>query len=386
MLMLLIGVGAFVALVGLTAYSPELSDGQDGGAHALSRSAVGYAGLARLLADTGTPVVISRGPLPRADIAPGLMIATPAADISPGELDRFAPGRPMLIVAPKWTTAPSPLHKGWVFKGELVASAALTTLLHDGVAGFQQRKGVSQPVLRGFGGVDYGFGPVESLQTATPKAGRVIVADEAGRAVLLELAPNRFLLSDPDLLNNQGLKSLATARSSLAILEALRGGQGPVVFDVTLNGFGRSRSLLRLALGPPFVGATLCALAAALLMGAHAAARFGAPRRPARAFALGKRALVDNAAVLIRLARREPKMGGRYADLTRRAVAQAVAAGGRDDRPEQVDQALDRLTAEGEAPFSALLAQASAAKDETELMQAARRLHQRRVEMTRERS
>jgi len=39
-------------------------------------------------------------------------------------------------------------------------------------------------------------------------------------------------------------------------------------------------------------------------------------RRGGRAIALGKTALVDNTAALIRLAGREHRLGGRYADLT----------------------------------------------------------------------
>ena len=40
--------------------------------------------------------------------------------------------------------------------------------------------------------------------------------------------------------------------------------------------------------------------------------------------AFGKRALADNSAGLIRLARREPRMAPRYLDLTRAAVARAL--------------------------------------------------------------
>ena len=51
-------------------------------------------------------------------------------------------------------------------------------------------------------------------------------------------------------------------------------------------------------------------------MGAHALARFGQPRRRGRVFALGARALVDNSADLVRMARREAEFAPAYADLT----------------------------------------------------------------------
>jgi hypothetical protein len=163
------------------------------------------------------------------------------------------------------------------------------------------------------------------------------------------------------------------------------------VFDVTLNGLERSRSLLGLALSPPFLGASLCALATALLMGAHAAARFGPARPQMRALALGKTSLLDNSAMLIRLARREPKMGGRYAALIRRALARRVmGASAADlvparDHVLQIDEVLDHLTPAGELPFSALAGETGAAHDTASLMRSVRRLHQRKVEILGER-
>ena len=74
----------------------------------------------------------------------------------------------------------------------------------------------------------------------------------------------------------------------------------------------------------PCLGATLCLAAAALLMALQALTRFGAPRQAGRAIALGKRALADNSAALIRLARREARMAPRYLDLTRASVAATV--------------------------------------------------------------
>ena len=61
----------------------------------------------------------------------------------------------------------------------------------------------------------------------------------------------------------------------------------------TLAGYERGKGLGKMFFEPPFLAATLCAVAAGVLMGAHALARFGLPRRRGRAFALGARALVD---------------------------------------------------------------------------------------------
>ena len=127
-------------------------------------------------------------------------------------------------------------------------------------------------------------------------------------------------------------------------------------------------------------------------MGVHATARFGPARPVGRAYALGKAGLLDNTAMLIRLARREPRMGRRYAALVRRALARRVLnvgsadlAGGSDAQVDRLDTALDRLTPAGRPPFSELAREAAEARDTTTLMRAARALHQRRGEMLGER-
>jgi hypothetical protein len=389
--MLGVGVVAFLALVALATFQPELRDGQDGGKHALSRSAVGFHGLTRLLKDTGVPVVVSRGAIPRVDGPPGLVIQTPevGTDMTKPRTDDRRRAR--LVVLDKWFATPDPRRPGWVLKGRLRPPEGPAQLgverARDGkskVGRVHRRAGSSRPVVTATAnGRRYTLDPIDRLQTLDGLGGEAVVRDEEGRTVLWRLADNTFVLTDPDLLNNQGLKSARNATYAYGLIDQLRGG-GPVIFDVTLNGFSRSRSLLRLALAPPFLGAVLCALAAALLMGFHAAVRFGPVPAPERALALGKRVLVDNSALLIRLARREHRMGGRYAALIRRATIKGLALG-RETDAAAADAALDRLTGAGEPAFSALVAEAEQARTEDQLMRAARALHRRKLEMTRER-
>jgi hypothetical protein len=290
----------------------------------------------------------------------------------------------VLIVLPKWSTTPDPGHLGWVQKEGLLPADQVTSILQRTMK-LTRRDGLTQPVLDGpfVGAAPYPLGPIDHLQTLDPGQDRVLMADEAGRAVLVQLDARTTVLSDPDILNNQGLASVDTAQAATAILDACRGAQGPVVFDVTLNGFKRSRSVLRLALEPPFLGATLCALAAALLMGAHAAVRFGAPAPDAAALALGKAALVENAAVLIELAKREPAMASRYVDVVRRAAVKALGLPAATTAA-RIDRALDAATPPTGASFSTLAAEAVTVRTGADLLDLARRLHRRRLEITRE--
>jgi hypothetical protein len=346
--LVLVGIFAFSAFAVLSVYAPDLRGGEDGGAHALSKSAMGYAGAVVMLKAQGVPVVVSRSPLTRATPGRALRVLTPGPEIQADDLKPYDRTAPLLIVLPKWAASPDPAHAGWVRKAGVMANG-----LGEGPAKaldkdsfLHRRTGVSSPKLRGAGG-PFAAGtylplePVDQLQTLAGKDWRPVLVDEEGAIVLAAWRDSSVLvLADPDLLNTQGLKSLDTARAGMAILNALRGEDG-VAFDVSLNGFQRSRSVLRLMFEPPMLGATLCAVAAALLMGLHAVARFGPAVGGGRAFALGKRALIDTSADLIRAAGKEHELAGAYASLTEARTAKA--AGDRETGPAERTERLIRL-------------------------------------------
>ncbi len=390
--MVLVGVFSFSAFLALSAYAPDLRNGQDGRGHALSKSAIGFAGLADLLRAEGRTVLVTRGP-PRG--GEGVLVLTPEPGVASKEITAFHFGDAILLVLPKWNVIGEPLHPGWVAKvGPIDAADAASPLKGlTGQPSVERRKGVSSPLL-GPGEsplftdpTALRAGAIDSLQTFSGADFTPVLVDERGRMVLARSRKGgMFVLSDPDLMNNQGLAQLANARVAAAILDRLSDGRGPVVFDVTLNGFKRGRSLLRLMLEPPLLGVVICLLAAAALMGLHAAGRFGPPLRTGRFLALGKLALADNSAGLIRMARREPRMAEGYAALARETVARAVGAP-RDLAAGEVDAVLDRLGAARavQSPFSELAAEAQGVKTNRDLMRLARRLFEWRQEMTRER-
>src|SRR5262249_15774417 len=107
------------------------------------------------------------------------------------------------------------------------------------------------------------LGAVQDLQTVAADDLLPVLTTSDGKIVVGRLKTQGTLeiygLAEPDLLNTQGLANLATARAAIALLEGLR-GQGGITFDVTLHGFERSRSLLRLAFEPPLLAATLSLL------------------------------------------------------------------------------------------------------------------------------
>ncbi len=388
----LLGLAAAAAMLVLIAFEPDLRAHDDSGAHALAHSADGYGGLVALTKDVGIPVLISRAALPKG-AHDGLLVLTPNAGTDGKALDDIKFAGPRLIVLPKWESIPDFGHRGWVKKYGLLDPKDLprASLSRLGVGSVvTNRKDTIRPALRRAdipGEPDFWVpGQIPSLQTLAGPQWRPILVDERGTIVLARLAHTQtYVLADPDLINTQGLRSPGTAQTAIAILNILRANNGPVIFDVTLQGYKRGHSLLRMAFLPPFAGATFCALIAAMLMGLYALSRFGPPLANERALALGKQALVDNTAGLIRMARRQHRMAERYALLSRAAVAKAVGAP-RDLSDTELNALLDRLSAlAGQPSFTPLLDEARRAANPGDLLTVARKLYDWKREMTRER-
>jgi hypothetical protein len=211
-------------------------------------------------------------------------------------------------------------------------------------------------------------------QTISGKNIVPLLVDRRGGIILGQIGTRPlYILADPDLLNNYGMRDRAQAAAALQLLDALNstGAEG-ILFDVTANGLGQVRSPLRLAFDPPFLAVTITLFAAMWLAGWQMLVRFGAPVPAPRALAFGKSALVDNGAALVRRAGRETRLGARYADVVRnRAAALFRLPSGID--ADARDVLLDRLV--GRQSFSTLAADAASARSRPELVAAAQSLH-----------
>ncbi|MEM9168636.1 MAG: hypothetical protein AAGC56_03195 [Pseudomonadota bacterium] len=390
-----VGVFAFAAYFALAAYAPELRDRNDGGPHALSKGATGYAALAALLSRTGAPVLIPRGD--DYDVGDGVVIYSPTDGQIFGARGVAVDGvAAALVVAPKWRTTPHLLHKGWVLKAGAMAPQALSVPAQGETFTVQLAydKAVTQFVLspsealgaRALGGESDGrLGSVDGLQHLVADDGLEPILVAENNAVVvgkLKSAPV-YILADPDLLNTHGLSRKERAAFAVGFVDAIR-GDGPVIFDLSLHGVTRTRNLLRLAIEPPFTAASLCALLATGLLAFGCAARFGPADRPAPAHEFGKAALAENSAALIRMAGRDGDFAARYVGVLRRRIAASIAA------PASLSDAdLDRIVdglhgAQGaQKPFSALareLEQAETAADQIALADAlSRQLKERRT-------
>lgn len=387
--LVLVAVFSLSALGALSAYAPELNNGDDGGDHALSRSAVGYGGLVRLLRGMERPVLLSRGPL-RGGAQDGLLILTPPLGRDEEAIDtlRWEAGS-VLVVLPKWDVAADPRRRGWVREiGPLSSVNSLSVLPEDVRQGLvlTADEGEAAPRLTGGGGRLLAQGaPVRALRTLSGPGWVKVVMDGAGRGLILTHEDTGlYVLADPDLLNTGGMDDPAKARAALALLDAISTPDQTLAMDLSLHGFARPRSVLRLLLEPPLLGFTLCLLFAAALVGWQAAIRFQPHRHSRRAVALGKKALADNTAALVRLARREHRMAAPYAELVRAQAARAVAAPPSLSR-DALTALLDRLAGRQGAAhtYAALSEQADKARSPGDLMSVARALTRWKLEMTR---
>ncbi|QBM76305.1 hypothetical protein E2E30_11355 [Sphingomonas sp. AAP5] len=382
-ILLAVGIFAFIAMLVLGAYAPDLRSGRDGRAHALSNAAVGYSGIVRLAEATGRNPQIVRNP--RQLAGEDLVVLTPesgATDMTKALAARGA--KPTLVILPKWRTSVDPTHTGWarfvdfrdVDDVERVLAPQYKLKVTRYASGGRPLRALSWMPR------SIAFAAPRPVQTITGLDVRPILTDADGHVVLGQIGGGPlYVLADPDLLSNIGMRDPAQARAALELLDWLNAtGAKAITFDVTLNGFGASPSPLKLLFDPPFLAMTLTLAAAVLLAGVQATARFGPARRRARAIAFGKTALIDNAAALVRKAGRQGRLGPRYVDLVRERAGGVFGVPARL-QGAAVDGYLDGLR--GRARFSALAAEAQAARDPRAMLAAAQALHHWLWEKTR---
>lgn len=373
----IVGLAMFLVLV---AYASELrGSGGDGRAHALSNSAVGYRALVRLIELGGGLAWTIRDPIEHD--TEDLLVVTPDERTEPAALQALLAARmarPTLIILPKWEVMPDPGHSGWVRRlGPRSTDAIERMFGEDADVSIGQRRAPA-PTATGVNALDaYAATAPEPVQTIAGKNLTPVVTAGDGAVLVARLGEGPlFVASDPDLFNNQGLRDEGTARAALVLLDELNlNGAGAVAFDLTLSGYADEPHPLKLAFDPPFLALTLVLVAAAILAGLHGAARFGAPAEEAPALAFGKSALVENSASLFKIAKREHRAGGAYAELVREAAAHDSGAH-LALRDSELDAYLDRISPGGRPNFSALSEQARSAGSRSDLVAAARALFQ----------
>ncbi|HKT85288.1 MAG TPA: DUF4350 domain-containing protein [Novosphingobium sp.] len=405
----LIGAALFVALLWMIGTGTGTGSANDGQAHAGGKGLNGFAAMADYLERRGFPVrkAKNEGALDK----PGVLILTPPAYADGKEIEKIVSARryvgPTIVITPKWMAVPpareqTGAKKGWVrFAG--AAGPNWEGFLDDVVVRIEPMGAKGAPARwhgMGLDGTLPERGQVLSgrgdrlVPLVAGQDGRLLAAllDDGGRYPQLEDAALEPMKSDvedehlyplvmvfePDLLDNYGMARFGSARLAEALVRASGIGAGqPVIFDLTLNGFGRSENLLTLAFTPPFLAATLCLLLAAVICGWRAFLRFGPPLAGERAIAFGKRALVANAASFVRRTGRLHLIAGPYSDRARERLVRGLGLPRTLDAG-QAEAAIDRALALREPaaePFSAIAARLKRGRRAHDLLKAARDLH-----------
>ena len=391
--LVLVGVVAFVALWALVALGPQLSSGNDGGGHALSKAAPGFAAIVDLAERAGADVELRR----RADVARSeehgpLLILTPKHESKPEEIAELLARQDdrILIVLPKWQTLRIPGRTpkpGWVSFGIPVApSNALIPAARLGKIAIRAPDAKAQAVTAEVAGRRFTAYLPEDAQVVDSDGIEPLIAGANGGAVLAR-AKNRdiYILADPDLIDNLAFASRDGGRAAAMLIDAVAedASADGLAFDLTLNGFGGGRSLLRFAFVPPFIGITLCLIAAGLLALWQAWVRFGPALKPGRAIPVSKAALIANSADLVRQARRELDGADAFVASQRNAIARRLHA------PSGIDAAatdawIDRRQKAGDTPFSALARRLPLARNKHEFLEGAQALSDIRKELLRD--
>lgn len=353
--LVLIGIFSFTALVTLSGYAGDLRQKNNGQAHALSRSAIGFGGLTRLLGDMDYDVRMARTENVKYEDNNALRIFTLSRPYQADGLDELNLASPTLIIMPKWITMPVKGSAGWVQKGwgdthvwdvdnherdlkELTDEVSFTSIKSDD-------KSISYTVSSTVGdkSITPGF-EIEKLQWLKGKNLLDIYRVKAGPILVRIQDTDTYILSDPDFMNTMGIKNKSRARFAVDMIETVIADAGAdpgrVDFDLTFHGFGGKTNIVKILTQPPFLAATLCLLAAGGLIAWQAFSRFGDPLKVKRDYALGKFSLADNAARFIRIAGREPNMAEDYTALIRKQVVRELNLRGR--RPKDIDTILGR--------------------------------------------
>jgi hypothetical protein len=397
-IMVLVGVVCLAGIALISAFEPEMKSGNDGQAHALSKSSVGYFALTAILKDADYDIELNRAGIVDGVHDYSTVILAPTLTTDADQILNFYRDGPTVIILPKWYVGRDKTKQGWAklitaiptedtldilpadlqFGTKLIEATAPTTV------DLAYRSPISNDVA------EHGKSkPITSLRGLTGPQWLPVVTGPNGVAVIAKKKDlNLYVIADPDILNNAAMANFANVDmiETMFLDIASDEDEGPIVFDLTLNGFQKKPNLGRLMIQPPLLGATLCFVLAAILIALQAATRFLPPKEAVRAVALGKRALADNTAGLIRMGRREHRMGLPYANMMKRIVVKAVGAPANLDPVAQTAM-LDRVSelSNSQLRFSALVSDAGSATNPTDLVKIASDLHRWKQETTRER-
>lgn len=333
----LVGVAvlSFGCAIGFAIFSDEVSTDSGAGSHTFSKSAIGHMGLVELLRDRDVPVLVSEHDTARKVVDSALVVAEPVLFEAEGnraaDLATMVGAAPRaLVVLPKWYGTRDAQEPGHVESVALVPLDEVQPILDVfPVGGSVVRHANDTSPVWQTSGLDLASTPAPDLvgpQLMTSEEIQPVLWNEQGTllGVVDFDGTELWILSDPDLLSNHGLLRGDNAALALAVMDAVRGARGAVVFDETMHGFKSEPSLWRVLFEFPLALATIQALLAAMLLLWAATGRFGKPVVAPPVIAPGKEFLIDNTAALLRFGGHAGHALRRYLQTTVQEVARTL--------------------------------------------------------------
>jgi hypothetical protein len=329
-------ISAAVALFAVTLYFMASGDSSGGGDRigpsTFSHSAIGYAGIAEVLQRQGFSVVKSQyDSLAKASPGSVVVIAEPRTDAASESTIRslLASNATMLLVLPKWTGGPSEDHPGWLgslAEGQIGDAKWTLRLIAPKAEVTREPNKVFWTInaLRIAPSIDQ---PIQLMRGQPPL--HPIVAAPEGMLIGEVVRGNRriWVLSDPDIIANQGFGRDNNAALVVAAIKRLRRANGSVIFDETVHGFvARPASPFLLLFRFPFVVATIQGLIAVALLLWATLGRFGAPQSLPPPLSAGRSGLLQNMASLIEFTGHQETIIRRYILETVRDVGRQLHA------------------------------------------------------------
>ncbi len=296
---------------------------------AYSVSAIGHKGLVELLGALDVPVVVTQlGGGEKA--SEGLLVMAEPRNRSVPDLRRkIAGARRVLVVLPKW-------YGRWTEDSRWIDSAHLVSV--DEVDDVLAALTLAPRIARGRPPVrwatDEGFpSPTVARSQHLEVPGDALFTSDVfdGTHTLLGHAMvdgiEVWILADPDVINNAGLRHPENAQFAVTLIDRLR-GDGPVVIDESIHGRrdAESPGLLHVLFGFPVVLATVQIMICALLVIWAAFVRFGPRRAAPPPIAPGKDFLIRNTAGLLGFGGHHVEALRRYLEVNITAVTRALHA------------------------------------------------------------
>ena len=342
----LIGVGglSFLCTIALIIFGEDLLPTTTVQANSYSQSAIGHMAFVETLRTLGVPVLVSRSDSAlKAGPNDLLIVAEPPSEQKDDEYLRgLLEADRVLLVLPKWVATPDFGNRRWAHEVYRIRSERADDILR-----IVASRGSTKVVQREINWKSNRFGGEASLaQPQLMTADGLTPLIDSNLGVLLGEADDSYgrlwVLSDPDLISNQGLKHGDNAVIAVGMVQQLLPKGGSVIVDEVIHGFRREPNVWRALFEFPIIIITINAVGAVAVLLWAATGRFGSPAPVEPPLKAGKTTLIGNAAGLLLFGGHTAEILGRYlavtiADVARRVHAPAQLTG------DALDQWLERI-------------------------------------------